>query len=247
MIRCMIVDDEQHAIDLLTNHISKIALLNLQFATTSSIEAFQYVQQKKADLIFLDIQMPELDGLQFIRLLGGKSKVILTTAYAEHALEGYEHNIVDYLLKPILFDRFLKAAQKAIDLLTSAPADSSFVANDGVFEDDFIFVKTNTRNKITKILLRDIEYIEGMGNYLSIYTEASRIITLLPIKELEGKLPANRFLRIHNSYLVPVNKISFVEGNQLHIGKHTLPIGDAYKKAFFNAIGKRIINGKNKL
>src|SRR5688572_3028691 len=120
MIHCIIVDDEQHAIDLLTNHIGKIPLLDLQFATTNSIEAFQYVQQQKPDLIFLDIQMAELDGIQFIKLLKGKSKVILTTAYPKYALDGYEHDVIDYLLKPILFERFLKGVQKAINLLTTS-------------------------------------------------------------------------------------------------------------------------------
>ena len=126
MINCIIIDDEQHAIDLLSDHISKIPLLNLQFATTRSIEAFQYIQRTPADLIFLDIQMPELDGIQFLKLLKGRSKVILTTAYSKYALEGYEHDIIDYLLKPIVFERFLKAVQKAIDTITISKGTPSF-------------------------------------------------------------------------------------------------------------------------
>ncbi|MEO6729674.1 MAG: LytTR family DNA-binding domain-containing protein [Ferruginibacter sp.] len=243
MIRCIIVDDEQHAIDLLSNHISKIPLLDLRFATTDSLKAFQYINQQKANLIFLDIQMPELDGIQFLKLLKGKSKVILTTAYSEYALEGYEHDIVDYLLKPIVFERFLKAAQKAIDLLTKDQIASTHDSNEVSNENDFIFIKTEGRSKITRVLLKDIEYIEALGNYLSIHTSSGKLITLLTIKEMEKKLPA-KFIRIHHSYIVPVNKIAGLEGNQVHIDKHKLPIGDVYKKSFMNRIEKHIMRNK---
>ena len=243
MISCIIVDDEQHAIDLLSNHISKIPLLDLRFVTTDSLKAFQYINQNKTDLIFLDIHMPELDGIQFLKLLKGRSKVILTTAYSEYALEGYEHDIVDYLLKPIVFERFLKAAQKAIGLLTmdqrSSTADSTEVSN----ENDFIFIKTEGRSKITRVLLKDIEYVEGLGNYLSIHTSSSKLITLLTIKELEEKLPA-QFIRIHNSYIVSINKITELEGNHVQIGKQQLPIGDVYKKTLMNRIEKHIMRNK---
>jgi two-component system, LytTR family, response regulator len=240
----MVIDDEQHAIDLLKTYISKTSLLHLQLATTNPVEAFQHLQKHRPHLIFLDIQMPELDGMQFMRLAGNKSKIILTTAYSEHALEGYEHDIIDYLLKPVLFERFLKAVQKAINLLASPDSNSLAVAKDINEQEEFVFVRTETRNKIIRILLRDIEYIEGMGNYVSIYTTSSRIVTLLTIKELEEKLPPGRFVRIHNSYVVPVNKITVVEGNQLNIGKHRLPIGDIYKKAFLNTIEGHILNIK---
>jgi DNA-binding LytR/AlgR family response regulator len=185
--------------------------------------------------------MPELDGIQLIRLAGKRSKIILTTAYSEYALEGYEHDIIDYLLKPILFDRFLKAVQKTVAILSKPFADPSLEIPLGA--DDFIFVRTETRNKIVRVILRDIEYIEGMGNYVSIFTAAARIITLSTIRELEEKLPQG-FIRIHHSYLVPIQKITAAEGNQVQISKHTLPIGDVYKKAFLAAIEKRVINKK---
>ena len=243
MISCIIVDDEQHAIDLLTDHMSKIPLLDLQFTTTDPVSAFQYLQKKKTDLVFLDIQMPELNGLQLARLLGDKTKIIFTTAYSAYALQGYEHNVIDYLLKPILFERFLSAAQKAIHLLD---ASSPAIALQEIpkYESDFIFVKTGTRNKIVRIGLADIEYVEAMGNYLSIHTSSGKLLALLTFRELEKKLPSDRFIRIHNSYLVPVNKITVVEGNQLEIGKYKLPIGEVYKKAFLKGIGKHIIKGK---
>jgi DNA-binding LytR/AlgR family response regulator len=241
MIRCIIIDDEQHAVDLLTSHIHKLPLLNLSFATTDPVAAFQYVQQNEPELIFLDIQMAELNGIQFLKLLRGRSKVILTTAYPEFALEGYEHDIIDYLLKPILFDRFLKAVNKTFDRIHRPSSINADHPADTSGNEDHIFVKTGSRNKIVRILLHEIEYVESKGNYVAIHTINSHIITQLTMKELEEKLPVKRFRRIHNSYLVPLNKITAVEGNQLQIGKHKLPIGDTYKKAFLQAINGKII------
>jgi len=243
MIRCIVIDDEQHALDLLSGYIKKIPLLDLQLVTTSPLEAFQYLQQKKTDLIFLDIQMPEFNGMRFLELVKGKSKVILTTAYAEYALEGYEHEVTDYLLKPITFERFLKAAQKAINHLTTVATGSPL--NEAADTSDFIFIKAGGRKRIVRVLLQEIQYIEGLGNYLSIYMPSRRIVTLLTIKEIHEKLPAGRFIRIHNSYVVPINKIDRVEGNEIYINQHKLPIGDVYKKAFLNAIEKHIIRGKD--
>lgn len=232
MINCIIVDDEQHAVDLLLCHISKLPLLKVQLATTNAVEAFQYVQQHQPELIFLDIQMPDLTGMQFLKLFKGKSKVILTTAYPEHALEGYEHDVIDYLLKPIVFERFLKAAQKAIDAIT---VSSSGITTNQINQEGFIFLKTEGR-KMVKVLLKDIEYAESLGNYLAIHTITKKIIILLTMKELAEKLPAHQFIRIHNSYLVALNKITEVNGNQLQLQKQRLPIGESYKKFFLKAI-----------
>jgi two-component system, LytTR family, response regulator len=234
MINCIIVDDEQHAIDLLLNHISKIHFLHVQFSTTDPVQAFQYVNQKRTDLIFLDIQMPELDGIRFLNLLKGNSKVILITAYTKYALEGYEHDIIDYLLKPIVFERFLKAVQKTMDVFTVRDGTTGDVSDDNM--NAFIFIKTEGRSKIVRVLLNDIQYIEGMGNYLAIHTTTSKLITLLTIKELMDTLPAQQFIRIHNSYVVPIGRITEIQGNQLQVGKHTLPIGDMYKKGFLGLI-----------
>ncbi|QHT68950.1 response regulator transcription factor [Rhodocytophaga rosea] len=244
MIRCLVVDDEPHAIELLTSYISKVPSMDLEFSTTDPIEALHYVQYHKPGLIFLDIHMPELDGMQFLKLLAGRSKVILTTAYAEYALEGYEHDIVDYLLKPILLERFLKAVQKAMHLLETPSVEQPVSGKNTSSEEDFIFVKTETRNKIIQIQLADIEYIEGLGNYVSFYTSTARIVTLLTMKELEERLPTTKFIRIHHSYVVPVHKITQVEGNRLHIGTHKLPIGETYKKAFLLMLESRILKSK---
>jgi two-component system, LytTR family, response regulator len=242
MVNCIIVDDEQHAIDLLSNHISKIPFLNLQFSTTDPVTAFQYVHQKSTDLIFLDIQMPELDGMQFLNLLRGNSKVILTTAYTKYALDGYEHDIMDYLLKPIVFERFLKAVQKAMDAFAVRNNTMGNVADD--YLNAFIFIKTEGRSRIVRVELNDIHYIEGMGNYLAIHTTTGKLITLLTIRELMEKLPAQQFIRIHNSYVVPVGKIAGIQGNQLQVGKHTLPIGDTHKKGFLGFIDQFIPKNK---
>lgn len=241
MMRCVIVDDEQHAVDLLADHISKLPWLELQFATTRSIEAHQYLHQHTTDLVFLDIQMPQLDGMQLLKLLKGKSKVILTTAFSEYAVEGYEFDIVDYLLKPIVFERFLKAAQKAADMIGSLRNES--LANQPP-DSDFIFVKTDGRSKIVRVLLDDIEYVKGLGNYVTIYTTPGKIITLLTIRELEEKLPAQQFIRIHNSYIVPIKKIVSVQGNQVQMGSQHLSIGEAYKKSFLGVIEKHLIRNK---
>ena len=230
MIHCVIIDDEQHAIDVLRTHISRLPALVLVYATTDPVKGFQYVQENQVDLIFLDIQMPELTGLQFLELLKEKTKVILTTAYSEHALQGYEHNITDYLLKPVQFDRFLKAVQKVLRQVT---------------EKEFLFVKTGTRNKLVKVEISSIEYVESKGNYISFITPTENVMTLLTLKELEQELPKNTFIRIHQSYIVPINKIVAIAGNELQVGQHHLPIGETYKKNLLEHIGSHIVHKKN--
>jgi len=239
VIKCVIIDDEQHAIDVLQSHIAQVPALELSYATTNPVEAFQFVQQHHADLIFLDIQMPELDGLQFLKLLNEKSKVILTTAYSEHALEGFEHNVTDYLLKPVLFDRFLKAVKRII----SQPENEGLSA--GIpSQKEFLFIKTGVRNKMVKVLINDIHYIESKGNYLEFVTDAGKIMTLLTLKELENELPRNLFVRIHNSYLAAVNRIAALEGNRLKVGNDQLPIGATYRRSVLDLLDEHIIKRK---
>ncbi len=240
MITCMVVDDEQHAIDLLTSYIDKVPGLQLSLGTTNSIAAFQHVQKNAIDLIYLDIHMPELDGIQFLKLLGGKSKVILTTAYSEYALEGYEHDVLDYLIKPILFERFLKATQKAINATQKAIEGSPITE----LEDDYLFFRHDIRNKIIKIKLNEILFIEGMGNYVAFYLNDSKIVILATLTEIEEKLSSRAFFRVHKSYIIPLGMIDAVEGNQVVIGKNKIPLGETYKEAFFKAIGSKIFVSK---
>jgi DNA-binding LytR/AlgR family response regulator len=240
MISRVIIDDEKHAIEILKEHISKLPSLKLVYSSTKPIEAFQFVQQNPVDLIFLDIHMPDLEGIQFVKLLQGKKKVILTTAYPEYALEGYEHNVIDYLLKPIMFDRFLKAVQKVIN------ADNNFspLANLNTNSEKYFFVKTENRGKMTKVLLDEIMYVEGLGNYVNIFTTTQKILTLITFKELEDQLPGNLFFRIHKSYLINIEKIEGVDGNQITINEVHIPIGDKYKDKFYERIDTKIINKK---
>ncbi|MBD0286627.1 MAG: response regulator transcription factor [Flavisolibacter sp.] len=244
MIKCLVVDDEKHAIEILTHYIEKMPVLTLAYSTTESLEAFQYVQSNPVDLIFLDIQMPHLQGLQFLKLLGGKSKVILTTAYPEYALEGYEHDILDYLLKPIMFDRFLKAVQKIMNHMNAH--QSTFQQNrlPAQVEEDYFFVKTDGRGKISKIKIRDILYIEALGNYTCMHMLSGKILTLLTMKEIEAQLPVKYFIRIHKSYTINITKIDAIDGNQVFINQSPLPVGDTYKEYLFSFISDKTIRGK---
>jgi len=241
MIRCLVVDDEPLALNILEDYISKMPFLQLIKATTNPIEALTLVQQGDIDLVFLDVQMPELTGIQFLRIANGKAKVILTTAYPQYALEGYELDVVDYLLKPIAFDRFFKSAQKAQSIIQPAvtkPVAAAEPAQKDDFSNDFIFVKTE--HKIQKVYLHDILFIEGLKDYISIFTPAERIITLQNMKKMEDALPPKHFIRVHKSYIVSINKIDSIERSRIFIGDKIIPVGDTYREDFF-----KIVDGKN--
>lgn len=248
MIRCLVVDDEPLALHILEDYIAKVPFLHLVKATTNPIEALTMVQEGNIDLVFLDVQMPELTGIQFLKIANGKTKVVLTTAYSQYALEGYELDVVDYLLKPIAFDRFFKAAQKAQGIIQ--PAIAPHVAEQQVqqiqpqqpqqdFMNDFIFVKSEY--KIQKVYLHQILYIEGLKDYISIFTSTERIITLQNMKKMEETLPDKHFMRVHKSYIVSLNKIDSIERSRIFIGDKVIPVGDTYRDQFF-----KVIEGKNK-
>jgi len=233
MIRCLVVDDEPLALDILEDYISKVPFLTLVKTTTSAIEGLSLVQSDAIDLVFLDVQMPELTGIQFLKIINGKCDVILTTAYSQYALDGYELDVVDYLLKPIAFDRFYKAAQKVLQNSGNtnylAPEVLSVQKNH-----DFIFVKTE--HKIQKIYLDDILYIEGLKDYISIFTRTERIITLQNMKKMEESLPSKSFIRVHKSYIIALGKIESIERSRIQIGDKIIPIGDTYREYFFKQI-----------
>jgi two-component system LytT family response regulator len=244
MIRCLVVDDEPLALHIVEDYIAKVPFMELVKSTTSPIEALTLVQNGGIDLVFLDVQMPELTGIQFLRIANGKAKVILTTAYPQYALEGYDLDAVDYLLKPIAFDRFFKAAQKVQATLQPAAKPVEKEEPQAVqqqqhdFMSDFIFVKTE--HKIQKVYLHDILFIEGLKDYISIFTPAERIITLQNMKKVEDALPELHFIRVHRSYIVALNKIDSIERSRICIGDKIIPIGDTYRDEFF-----RVIDGKN--
>jgi len=246
-LRCLIIDDEQAALNVLTNYIAKTPFLELRGAFLDPIQALEIIYTQPVDLIFLDIHMPELSGLEFIKLLRGRAKVILTTAYSQYALEGYELDVVDYLLKPVPFDRFLRAVQKAKDTLTTKEETSvlpvTVAAVPTVTASDYVFIKVDS--KIMKVRFEDILYIEGLGNYVSIYTKTGRLVTLSTMKEVEEYLSESYFTRIHRSYIIALNQVEYVEGNQIFLNKNTaVPLGETYREKFFKLLEENMMNKK---
>ncbi|MGY2131114.1 LytR/AlgR family response regulator transcription factor [Hymenobacter sp. HD11105] len=234
MIRCIAVDDEAYASAILADYIRKVPYLTLVGTTTNPIEALTWVQQGRADLVFLDIQMPELTGLQFLKLCGTRCKVVLTTAYPEYALEGYENDVVDYLLKPISFERFLKATQKVLALLAApepAPAAEAIAA-----ADTYLFVKGETKNKYIRIDHADILFVEGLKNYVSIHLPTQVFVTYQSLTQLEQQLPRPPFVRVHKSYIVSLNKIRMVDGNTLYIQDKMVPVGETYREQLYRMV-----------
>ena len=222
MIKTLIVDDEPLALDIIESYIEKIPDLELVARCDNAIDANEILQKEHVDLLILDIQMPQMTGIELVKSLRSKPKVIFTTAYSEYAVEGFELDAIDYLLKPVAFDRFMKAVNKVKD-----GADRSTVAAD----DDFFFVKAD--KKLMKIHFNEILYIEGLKDYVIIKKEAGRVIALQTMKSLEAKLPSNIFMRVHRSYIVNIAKIKAVVGNSLELienGKtKDIPIGKNYK------------------
>ena len=240
MINCIIVDDEQHAIDILLHYVKQTPHLNLVATTTNPMEALQMISTQKVDLVFLDIQMPELSGMDFIKAVNGKVKVILTTAYSEFALESYELDVVDYLLKPIRFPRFLQAVQKAVKEIEEYNAEKHTLTTAG---DDYIFVKTESKGKLLKINLAEIEYIEGMKNYVAIYCNGKKTLVYTSMKDLEEWLSKKQFIRVHKSFIIPISKITGIEGNLLRLKNVTaeILIGENYKPDLMEIIRNKMI------
>lgn len=240
MINCIIVDDEQHAIDILVHYVKQTPHLNLAATTTNPIEALQIVATQKVDLIFLDIQMPELSGMDFIKAINGKVKVILTTAYSEFALESYELDVVDYLLKPIRLPRFLQAVQKVTKEIEANEEEHHAITDP---EDDYIFVKTESKGKLLKINLGDIDYIEGMKNYVAIFCAGKKTLVYTSMKDLEERLSKKQFIRVHKSFIIPIAKITGIEGNLLRLKNVTaeILIGDNYKADLMEIIRNKMI------
>ena len=239
MIKCLVIDDEQHAIDILIHYISQTSYLELVSSTTKPVEALQIVATQKIDLVFLDIQMPDLSGIDFIKAIDGKAKVILTTAYSEFAVEGFDLAVVDYLLKPIRFPRFLNAVQKAVKMIPEKPGDA-----DKKNEDDYIFVKTGSKGKLLKINLADIEYIEGMKNYVAICCEGRKTLVYTNLKDLADRLPPNDFIRIHKSFIIPIARVSGIEGNRILLKNvpAEILIGENYKADLMEIIKNKMIS-----
>lgn len=245
MIRCLVIDDEPPALAILTDYIGQVPFLTLAGSTTDPVEGLTWVQQGRADLVFLDIQMPRLTGLQFLKLAGHKVRVVLTTAYPEYALDGYENDVVDYLLKPIAFERFLKAAHKALGLLGPAPPAALVGAPVPVLAPptpagppaaDHLFVKGDTKNKYLRVSYADILYVEGLNNYVLLHLPHERIATYQTLRELAEALPQPPFLRVHKSFIVSLNHVRLLDGNTLYVQDKLIPVSDTYREALYRVV-----------
>ncbi len=230
-IKCLVLDDEPLAIELLKDYIAKIPFLELVEATTNAVDAIEKIQNEAIDLIFLDIQMPHIDGIQFMKIIQNKCKVILTTAYEKYALEGYKHSVIDYLLKPISFTVFYESALKAkLHFNTTSNSSSEILSENN--QKNFFFVKTDGKNIM--VLHSEIIYIEGLKDYILIHLQNKKLIVLENLKDIELKLPNQDFKRVHRSFIIRTDKIIAVEGNQILIKEKTIPIGETYRKDFFS-------------
>jgi DNA-binding LytR/AlgR family response regulator len=238
MIQVLAIDDEPLALQQLASYIEKIPFLHLVAQCQSALEARRIMESEMVDAIFVDINMPDLNGMDFVRSLAAPPLVVFTTAYSEYAIDGFKVNAIDYLLKPFGLDDFRRAANKVkaqYDLLNTATVST-------VDEDDALFLKTEY--KVVRINVRDIRYVEGMSEYLRIYLQGQSkpLIVLLSMKKLEERLPAHTFMRIHRSYIVNLKKIQEVNKNRVIMDSDTyLPIGDMYKEAFNDYINTKFL------
>lgn len=223
-IKCIVVDDEPLAVSLIGNYVEKVPFLELVFSTENPIEALEFIKKNEAELVFLDIQMPEITGINFMKIVGDKMKYILTTAYSEYALEGYEHNVVDYLLKPISFDRFNKSILKAKERF---PLDDAK-------ESGHFFVKSSGQQH--RISFNEILYVESIKDYVNIKTEAQEYIVLDTLKSLENQLPEN-FRRVHKSFILNTEKVKSIGLKKAVLtSEQEIPIGESYKMNLLDKI-----------
>ncbi|WP_291286127.1 LytTR family DNA-binding domain-containing protein [Flavobacterium sp.] len=226
--KCIIVDDEPPATRILENYIGKVSFLEKTAVFNDALKALEFLNTQKVDVIFLDIQMPQLTGLQLSRIISKEIKVIFTTAYPDFALEGFELNAVDYLLKPIAFERFYQAVSKLnIDSKTEVVSNNSA---------EFIFIKTDGKNKFVKLFLDEILYVESLQNYVCIHTQNQQIITHSSLKNVIESLPERDFVQIHKSYVVALKQIESTDSFSVFVNGKELPIGATFKDAFFERI-----------
>ncbi|PWV49052.1 LytTR family DNA-binding domain-containing protein [Chitinophaga sp. S165] len=229
-INCIVADDEELARGIIESYIAKLPQLHLVASCSNGTEVYNTLKEKAAHLLFLDIKMPQLTGIELLRTLKNPPLVVMTTAYSEFALEVYELNVIDYLLKPISFERFLKAINKYENITN--PSGRTLIAN-SIEEPEhesqtFIYVRSD--KKMVRLLIKDILYIKGLKDYVQLYTVDKTIITYQTLTYLEEKLPANRFMRIHRSFIISLDHISAFSATQIDLGKHSIPIGNSYSK-----------------
>jgi len=240
-INCIAVDDEPLALEIIKDYCEKIPFVNLMQTFDNAMDTMEYLRNNRVDLILLDIQMEDLSGIQLLKALNVKPYVIMTTAYDNYAVEGFNLDVTDYLLKPISFERFFKGINKVYDRIQNEVNNNEtkqVVTNSvNTTEKDYFFVKTDTH--IEKVTTSEVLYVEGMGDYWRIVTKTKRIMTLMNARGIEDVLPENQFCRVHRSYFVAIGKIESIERKHIKIADQRIPIGDTYQKNFFDIIEKK--------
>jgi len=237
LVKAIIVDDEPLARQVILEYAKDIPNLEIVCTCPNALEANKTIKETQVDLMFLDVDMPKLSGLDFLKNITHAPLVILTTAYTDYALEGYELNILDYLKKPFGFDRFFKAFQKAEEQLSLLQLKTSSQKDNA--KPEYIFIKSN--KKTVRVQIDDIRIIEGLGDYIKIHLKDQHLVTNLSMKKMEELLPENDFIRIHKSFIIRLDSIQAIEGNQVEIIKQKLPIGNNYRQSFNELIERRII------
>lgn len=232
-MNCVIIDDEPLAREGIANYVREIDFLRLVGTCENPMELIGMLDERQVDLIFLDIQMPKMNGLDFLKIVKNPPLVVITTAFPSFAIESFQLNVLDYLLKPITFDRFFKAAHKAKDYHTLM-SKATPVAGNAVEKPDYFFIKCGS--KYEKIMLADILFIEGMQNYVTIYTTRGKYVTLLYMKNLEQNLDNKSFIRVHKSYIVAIGKVEGIEGNEIFIENHRIPVSRSLREHLLNQI-----------
>lgn len=231
-ITCIIIDDEPPAIRLLEKYITKLQEIECIASCTRAVEALQLIELHRPDVVFLDIQMPDLTGIQLSGIIKDKVKIVFTTAYPQFALEGFEMNAIDYLLKPIAFNRFIAAVEKvrkySTESVVAKPASES--------SEDYFFVKTDGKNRFQRIEVKTINYIESIKNYIVLHTDTEQVVTYNTLKYFEENLPDSLFMKIHKSFIIAIGKIEKTDTTEVWISGKCLPLGDTYRNAFFGRI-----------
>lgn len=226
--RCIALDDQLYATGIIAAYIDKTADLTLIKATDDAFDALNMIMSGQVDLIFLDIQMPMINGIQFLKRCGNKCKVILTTAYPDYALQGFDLDVVDYLLKPFSYERFEKAVDKfrLLQIASMTPQ----------IENDYLLLKGDAKNKYYQVKFSDIMFIKGLNNYISVYTKDQHIITYMNLKEIINLISARLFCRVHRSYIISFKYIKYIDGNSLLIDEEKIPISESYKATFYSRL-----------
>jgi DNA-binding LytR/AlgR family response regulator len=233
-MKCLVVDDEPLARTLMESYIRQTDTLTLLKSCSNALEAFAILKQTSVDLIFLDIHMPKISGIELLKSLKDKPKVILTTAYREYAMEAYDLDVVDYLLKPVTFDRFLRGVSKLYQTHGSPGSDGNTLIKS--YDDSYIYFKED--REMVKVFLKDILYIESLRDYVRIKTASKQIITYQKISFLEQKLPENKFVRIHRSFIVSIDNVSSITFNSVKLGDIEIPVGRNYKQQAMKVLNK---------